>query len=339
MVSMLCPRNSRAEFEFRELGARAAALAGAYSALATDAYAPFWNPGALGALDHREAAALHVRNYSVRELSSSGISVAAPSKLGGLAMSITQFGSHVYREQELSLSHGFKIFKSLSAGYSLRGNFLKIEDFGASSSFSADVGIHAAVTDRLDLAQTGMNITRSRRSAIWTSGLAFKVMPGLTLAFDLEGVGAPVQRLKTGMELQLAPSFSALGGLQTDPSRFSGGFRLRHGTISLDYAYRHHAFLPGSHHVGVQYSWAGLLQPEQESIALPPQESKINLQTANEDDLMKVKGVGRFTAQKIIEYRSQQGFKTIDDLLQVPGMTKRVFFLLKGQCILNAVIP
>ena len=42
------------------VGARPAAMGSAYSALATDAYAPTWNPAGLGELDSLQIAAQHV---------------------------------------------------------------------------------------------------------------------------------------------------------------------------------------------------------------------------------------------------------------------------------------
>src|SRR5437867_3938176 len=42
------------------VGARPAALAGAYAAIATDAYAPFWNPAGLGFLGGTQFSAMHL---------------------------------------------------------------------------------------------------------------------------------------------------------------------------------------------------------------------------------------------------------------------------------------
>ena len=48
---------------------------------------------------------------------------------------------------------------------------------------------------------------------------------------------------------------------------------------------------------------------------------KININTAGEDELMKITGIGESTAKKIIEYRNQNGrFKTRDDIKKIPGI-------------------
>ena len=46
-------------------------------------------------------------------------------------------------------------------------------------------------------------------------------------------------------------------------------------------------------------------------------------------------GIGALTAEKIIGYRDQVGLSTMKDLLNVPGMTKRLFFILEDCCELN----
>src|SRR4051812_11247871 len=54
------PGTDSAAFLKIPVGAGPAAMGSAYSALATDAYAPVWNPGGLGFLDSTQIAAQHV---------------------------------------------------------------------------------------------------------------------------------------------------------------------------------------------------------------------------------------------------------------------------------------
>ena len=58
--------------------------------------------------------------------------------------------------------------------------------------------------------------------------------------------------------------------------------------------------------------------------------STINLNTATIDQLTTLPGVGRKTAELIIEYRTKSGgFKKIEELMNVKGIGEKTFLKLK----------
>ena len=56
---------------------------------------------------------------------------------------------------------------------------------------------------------------------------------------------------------------------------------------------------------------------------------KINLNTAGQAELEKLPGVGPSTAQKIINYRQNNPFSSIEDLMKVPGIGEKTFEKMK----------
>lgn len=57
---------------------------------------------------------------------------------------------------------------------------------------------------------------------------------------------------------------------------------------------------------------------------------KININTANKNELMELSGVGESTANKIIEYRKTTAFIEIEDIMNVPGIGESKFKNIKN---------
>lgn len=57
-----------------------------------------------------------------------------------------------------------------------------------------------------------------------------------------------------------------------------------------------------------------------------PSQGTVNINTANEEDLQKLPGIGPAMAARILEYRQQNGrFQTPEDLLQISGIGEKKF--------------
>lgn len=53
---------------------------------------------------------------------------------------------------------------------------------------------------------------------------------------------------------------------------------------------------------------------------------KININTATVDELVLLKGIGKVNAEKIVEFRDQQGkFGSIEELMNVKGIGEKTF--------------
>ena len=58
----------------------------------------------------------------------------------------------------------------------------------------------------------------------------------------------------------------------------------------------------------------------------------LNLNTATLDQLEDLPGIGRATAERILEYRQKQGgFKKIEELMNVQGIGEKSFLKLRAQ--------
>jgi len=64
------------------------------------------------------------------------------------------------------------------------------------------------------------------------------------------------------------------------------------------------------------------------------EQKKISINSATEKELQTLTGIGPSMAQRIIAYRSQQPFQTIEDIMKVKGIKDKLFAKIKEQITL-----
>lgn len=57
----------------------------------------------------------------------------------------------------------------------------------------------------------------------------------------------------------------------------------------------------------------------------------VNINTATVDELSSLKGIGKATAAKIIEYRQKHTFKRTDELMNIKGIGQKKFDSIKEE--------
>ncbi len=71
-----------------------------------------------------------------------------------------------------------------------------------------------------------------------------------------------------------------------------------------------------------------------------PPKAKININTAGQAELETLPRIGPKVAQRIIEYRAQNGgFKKVEDLMKVKGIGEKIFAQIKDQITVGAENP
>lgn len=63
---------------------------------------------------------------------------------------------------------------------------------------------------------------------------------------------------------------------------------------------------------------------------------KVDLNTADIEELTTLNGIGEGRAKAIVEYRTQKGpFAEIEDIMQVPGIKEGIFSKIKDQIVVH----
>jgi hypothetical protein len=248
-----------ADFLRMPAGSRPAALGGAYDALATDAYAPAFNPAGL-AFSTASLSATHVPyldQVSYDALSASlpggfGVSVQylSPGKVAGTnaaGASIGDFGGHY---AAAGAAYGRRIAPGLSLGLGAKFVHAAIDDAKA-SAFAGDLGALYRPTGRLALSAVVANLGSGLKFADrsdplprqYRLGAALSPAPSLTFAGRLlHESGGPA--FDAGAEWRALEALAVRAGYATEASRglteaagLTLGFGLRWKRLGFDYAF------------------------------------------------------------------------------------------------------
>lgn len=231
-------------------GGRPAALAGAYSALANDAYAPAWNAAGLGFLPGTEISAMHVDYAGAGgyEFASvvhpvtprAGLGLSAQyfhaGRTDGFDLNGNPIGSYSSYFGAYTAAWGWAFSESLSLGAAAKLIDARLAD-AAGRTAAGDAGALYRVNDRLSLAAVAANIggklkflsqgddlPRNYRAGAHFTPIrevslveetVYSATGLLSARFGIEGRPLPALAVRVGYRTETTPGLSALAGLTT----------------------------------------------------------------------------------------------------------------------------
>ena len=69
---------------------------------------------------------------------------------------------------------------------------------------------------------------------------------------------------------------------------------------------------------------------------ISPPHGKFNLNTAAQEELERLPGIGPALAKRVIDYRYEKGgFESVEEIMEVKGIGKKIFAEIKGYLILE----
>ncbi|MCR4296316.1 MAG: PorV/PorQ family protein [Elusimicrobia bacterium] len=152
-------------------GGRPAALAGAYSALATDAYAPVWNPAGLGFVPGAQLSAMHadyddIGGYEFASFvhplgARGGLGASAQyfhaDRAASLDLNGDQLGTYSSYYGAYSLAYGFAFNEEFSIGAAAKLIDARLADVSARTG-AGDVGALYRVNAKVSVAAVAANL-------------------------------------------------------------------------------------------------------------------------------------------------------------------------------------
>ncbi len=269
VVAALLAMPAAAMFEEDESSIRAAGMAGAFTAVADDASAAWFNPAGLYQVNNCQFHGFYRLLYGGVgvNLHTGHAGFGLPTRrIGTVVLSLQETGYELHSERMLSLAHGFRLAKDIGVGYGLNGYNLYQKNVGielqdvSGFAFGLDLGMFARV---YRVWTVGFRVHNFNAPRIGTSaqgelpqsvafGVGFAPSPGIHSAIDLTKEPGRSTQVRVGQEFRIIRDHLTLrAGVQTAPVRLAFGLRTGIRNVHIDYALRTHSELPLTHDLGL----------------------------------------------------------------------------------------
>jgi hypothetical protein len=281
------------------VGGRPAGMGGAYTALASDAYAPVWNPGGLAFVGRTELATMHL-NY-LQSMSYEFLSAARGFSVGGFGMAAQYFrpggisgadatGQPIADFQghyaAYSLAYGRALTPKLGAGISTK---ILDADIGGvrGRGYAFDAGTMYRWDERLTVGASLDNMgsrmrflaENDRLPTSFRAGASYWAYPE-KLALSLDGVASKsTTGFRAGAELKLLKMLALRAGMDTtlatqrENALFGGltmGVGLEFAGQQFDYAWVPRGDLGSTSYFSVVVRFGQFRMPSLAPAAAPP---------------------------------------------------------------------
>lgn len=242
--------------------ARSLSMGQAFSAVADDSSAVYWNPAGLRLLDRKDI----VTMYSTlqQDTNFGFLSYGQPTQnLGTFGVGIVNLQSNEFKRRNevgdslgtfksqnsaFLLSHGFRIGENWNAGSTLKVVRQDLDGFSA-TGFGADMGLLYRFFTRWQAglairnivpAQLKLNSETEQFPVDLRMGLAFQANKQLMLSSDLGKAESQSIKLRLGSEWKFNEMVSFRGGV--NESDISAGLGFNIGNWGIDYAFGYNLF-------------------------------------------------------------------------------------------------
>lgn len=262
MVVAAMASSAHAAFEGLVLSPRARAMGEVSVAQGGDAWSFTLNPALLGGVSELQFASSTVSPHGIGGLRLTGLgsAIPLPGNRGAIAVGFRHWSVDFHdvsltREQTLTFAHGFSLYEdatsAASVGWALNfynldfGQTINDEDPGSAWTWGLDVGASVRLYDRTragfythNLNNPTIGEDQEELRQLVVAGLAYEPYDGVVTAFDIRNTLGEEMRFHGGVEWTITDVLILRGGIETDPSKITGGFGIRlPQKLNLDYGF------------------------------------------------------------------------------------------------------
>lgn len=258
-ASLLAYGCALAEFEDKNVGVRSSSMGGAYTGLADDGEAQFYNPAGIAQVKRAELTSMHTTLFGQSELPLDYFNFTQPLlPFSVVSFGFNRFGSGLYREKEIAMTAARQITSRHSFGLTLKQLSSFISETPNRNAFGMDFGFMVKFENNFKAGLSIINLNNPKMNEVipktMKAGISFAPKENLTLCLDYSRQSTEKKgTINLGEEFKLTRNFKMRAGYSTYPSRFSAGFGFEFKNIRLDYGFRNHDTLNSTHRVSFTY--------------------------------------------------------------------------------------
>lgn len=265
VLSFVLFRITFSQFELLDVGAKPIALGGAFTSLANNSNAIYYNPAGISQLPFREVSIFYSpAPFGLKELANGSVNYVEPTKFGAFGLSAKTYGFELYKEVTITATYSNNYKKKIFYGANINYYNLKIQNYGSASTFGIDIGGLAYLTDFLRWGFAAFNLNRPKIGTqddklpqVYRTGISIQPRNGVNFILDIEKDTRYTTSVKAGIEYSLYDMVDLRAGIGTEPTRFSGGIGLYYSIFELDYGFYNHQDLGLTHQGTITINFGG----------------------------------------------------------------------------------
>ena len=171
------------------------------------------------------------RRFNLEELTTFSFAAATSLNIGTVGIMIGQYGFDAYSEQKIGLSYARLLTSYLAIGGQFDVLGYKIEGFGNTYSYTAEIGLYSKISKQVHLAAHIFNPTSSklndREELDSRIKLGFRYIPSNKLDFftEIEKIIDRDVQIKLGAEYAVLDNLDLMAGANLNINSFHFGFK------------------------------------------------------------------------------------------------------------------
>ena len=258
-------RLNYAQFELIDIGAKPISLGGAFTSLANNSNAVYFNPAGISQIPFREVSVFYSpAPFGLKELANGSVNYVEPTKFGAFGLSAKTYGFELYKEITVTATYSNNYKKKIFYGANINYYNLKIQNYGSASTFGIDIGGLAYLTDFLRWGFAAFNLNRPKIGTqddklpqVYRTGVSIQPRKELNFVLDVEKDTRYTASVKAGIEYSLYDMIDLRAGIGTEPTKFSGGVGLYYSIFEIDYGFYNHQDLGLTHQGTITINFGG----------------------------------------------------------------------------------